>query len=642
MKKINLLSTLLLLFIFKVNAQTNVPSVVSNNQVWDINGSPYILNQNTYIDTGVSVIVMPGVEVKAPAFCLLSVGGEFQALGKWDSMVLLNNFELSYQAGSKKYNKLNNKGAYLNYCKVIGAGSGRTAVSTKSTSLKVTNSEFENAYYGIYVTATGSDTNYLYVHGNKFSGDAFNNGTPVYCMSTRFKTFITDNLFTKTAILYLEGEMVFKNNTINKMKYLNFYIHGKSEIMCNKFLNIDNLINLYFFTSTGKGDLTFDNNTIDSVGSGSFNPMIKITRNNSNSAPFGRMQFRNNNFLHLNGTAGKIQIQANNQSPTTTDTLDFTSNYWGTNDSATIETFIRDYNDNVMTYGRINFSNYSATPINGCSYSSLCAIPSFTYVVADSLVHFTDKSVSSAPYTVYWSFGDGIVSQDKNPSHIYQNPGNYLACLYVYDSLNNFCDSFCKAINIIEKSSCEASYYFAVDTITANVIYIVNTSTGVNSKTNYYWTFGDGNGSSNKNPSHQYNAAGVYNLCLTIFDTVANCYSTFCDSIYIGNEQMMLMVLNESDVLSIGKPGNSDYTIAVYPNPTDNDRIFLNLTSTQQGECEFYITGIDGKEIISGKHHINVGNNEFEINLSAISAGVYYIVVNTQNQNKMIKLIVNK
>ena len=49
----------------------------------------------------------------------------------------------------------------------------------------------------------------------------------------------------------------------------------------------------------------------------------------------------------------------------------------------------------------------------------------------------------------------------------------------------------------------------------------------------YWWTFGDGNQSTQQNPTHLYSQAGMYAVCLFIWDSV-NCQSVYCDSIWVG------------------------------------------------------------------------------------------------------------
>ena len=59
-------------------------------------------------------------------------------------------------------------------------------------------------------------------------------------------------------------------------------------------------------------------------------------------------------------------------------------------------------------------------------------------------------------------------------------------------------------------------------------------SIGTSSSTMYTWKFGDGDSSKLKEPIHTYQNSGVYQVCLSISDTI-HCSSTICDSIIVSN-----------------------------------------------------------------------------------------------------------
>jgi len=69
-----------------------------------------------------------------------------------------------------------------------------------------------------------------------------------------------------------------------------------------------------------------------------------------------------------------------------------------------------------------------------------------------------------------------------------------------------------------------------VDTSKPNTFYAINTVQHTSS-TIYTWSFGDGQGSNQRHPTHYYNTAGTFQLCLTIQDTVSGCTDTYCDSV---------------------------------------------------------------------------------------------------------------
>jgi PKD repeat protein len=48
------------------------------------------------------------------------------------------------------------------------------------------------------------------------------------------------------------------------------------------------------------------------------------------------------------------------------------------------------------------------------------------------MVMFNDTSIGG-PVSWYWQFGDGSVSTDQNPTHVYLTPGSYTVSLRVHN-----------------------------------------------------------------------------------------------------------------------------------------------------------------------------------------------------------------
>ncbi len=107
--------------------------------------------------------------------------------------------------------------------------------------------------------------------------------------------------------------------------------------------------------------------------------------------------------------------------------------------------------------------------------------------------------------------------------------GNYYVCLYGYDSTQQFCDSLCQTIYVNAGTGCQAS--FTSLNQGTNGASFTNTSSGTYDGA--YWDFGDGNTSSQTNPTHSYTNGGLYLVCLTIWSNDSTCYDTYCDSLYI-------------------------------------------------------------------------------------------------------------
>jgi PKD repeat protein len=97
---------------------------------------------------------------------------------------------------------------------------------------------------------------------------------------------------------------------------------------------------------------------------------------------------------------------------------------------------------------------------NGCSNTKCASVTVGSckagfYLYKDSLNSHQYYAINTSwghniHYT--WSFGDGAISHDEFPSHVYQNFGKYYVCVSVNDSLG--CnDQFCDSISVTAKTN---------------------------------------------------------------------------------------------------------------------------------------------------------------------------------------------
>ncbi len=143
-------------------------------------------------------------------------------------------------------------------------------------------------------------------------------------------------------------------------------------------------------------------------------------------------------------------------------------------------------------------------------------------------VLFTGAGGNNAVWT--WSFGDGTSGTGQTAFHTYTAPGTYTACLTVVESSGVTCSS-CQTVVVPSSTGCQAYYASALVPGTTQFNF-TNQSQG--NATIFNWSFGDGSTSNLQNPSHTYNGAGNYMVCLTIIDSLAGCTDTYCDSLSVG------------------------------------------------------------------------------------------------------------
>jgi hypothetical protein len=89
--------------------------------------------------------------------------------------------------------------------------------------------------------------------------------------------------------------------------------------------------------------------------------------------------------------------------------------------------------------------------------------------------------------------------------------------------------------------------------------------------------------------------------------------------------------------VDFGEPSSSsivenELNFEVYPNPTTNDVVTINLT----GNYTYTITDLKGSIVLNGN-----GNGINEIDLSGVEKGIYFINIQQENQTATTKLVVN-
>lgn len=155
------------------------------------------------------------------------------------------------------------------------------------------------------------------------------------------------------------------------------------------------------------------------------------------------------------------------------------------------------------------------------------SVDSINVVDGNISVKFVDHSFGWISSWL-WDFGDGSISTDKNPVHVYSEPGVYTVTQTISDG-NQFVENT-QVINVKDIFSVD----FAVD---ANVSFknlTVNfTDLSSGDINGWLWDFGDGNTSFEQNPVHTYSGDGNYNVTLTVFNEVKSLNVTKVNLIHL-------------------------------------------------------------------------------------------------------------
>lgn len=157
---------------------------------------------------------------------------------------------------------------------------------------------------------------------------------------------------------------------------------------------------------------------------------------------------------------------------------------------------IDDFGGGTYTCSPAPVADFSGTPTSGTAGLS---------------VDFTDLSTNT-PTSWLWDFGDGDISTDQNPTHVYSAIGTYTVALTATNGDGSDTETKVDYITVIGAPVAD----FSGTPTSGNVALSVDfTDLSTNSPTSWFWDFGDGGSSTSQNPTYVYNYIGVYTVTLT-------------------------------------------------------------------------------------------------------------------------------
>ncbi len=212
--------------------------------------------------------------------------------------------------------------------------------------------------------------------------------------------------------------------------------------------------------------------------------------------------------------------------------------------------------------------------VSATSYSQMPCQAYFTssYNPAVNTIFLYDQSYSldSSQLNVsswIWTVQYGGVSYTYNVENpvIQFNyyPGTIDVCLTI-NTINGCSSTFCDTINLFNPSSCNALFYYLIDSSTNNYNFIDSSYTFTyNNINSWSWVVNDNNNnilatSNIQNPTFSFPGSGIYQVCLTI-TTDSGCQSTTCDYVYVQDSNSSNCQLNISaNIGHVSIPGGSD------------------------------------------------------------------------------------
>ncbi|HEU4902471.1 MAG TPA: PKD domain-containing protein, partial [Flavisolibacter sp.] len=156
------------------------------------------------------------------------------------------------------------------------------------------------------------------------------------------------------------------------------------------------------------------------------------------------------------------------------------------------------------------------------------SVHKFSYTPFDAckplLLHTNISSPANMTYS--WDFGDGtlVTTKSKDTTHLYQMYGSFLPRLIISDSGNCLLPYF-STDTVFVRGSVPKFGWDKKLLCDSGTVTFIDSTTSNERITQYNWTFGDGNSSTQQNPVHFYQQPGNYSVTL-IAKTSAACSDT--------------------------------------------------------------------------------------------------------------------
>ena len=221
-------------------------------------------------------------------------------------------------------------------------------------------------------------------------------------------------------------------------------------------------------------------------------------------------------------------------------------------------------------------------------------------------VDFTNQSILGDSFI--WDMGDGTIITDiENPTHTYQEVGEYKVTLTVIDSnACNISSIYETTIRVYEQSEA----FFTTELKGCNSELSIDNQS-VNGES-FVWDFGDGTTSEEENPEHDYTASGNYTIKLTVNP------GTICESEY-----------EEEIAISEQKDPKLKLYNVFTPNKEDdlNDCFKFDVKLPECQEMKWKIFNRWGEQIFSTEDPNSCWNGKVDNVGKLVPAGTYFYLL---------------
>jgi gliding motility-associated-like protein len=191
-------------------------------------------------------------------------------------------------------------------------------------------------------------------------------------------------------------------------------------------------------------------------------------------------------------------------------------------------------------------ANFSANPRDVCAH-----LP----------IDFTDLSTGTVTGW-QWNFGDGGTSTSQNPTHIYEDTGYFNVRLIIS---NNGCNDTIIFTNYVHIKPPVANFNASFQCSDPKTQVFHDLSIGADE---WNWNFGDGNTTTQQNPTHQYADTGTYDVTLWVRNFTTGCDYTRHNTVHVVIEKAKFLatdsVICRNTPITFNSYGNTLTNVASF------------------------------------------------------------------------------
>jgi PKD repeat protein len=262
------------------------------------------------------------------------------------------------------------------------------------------------------------------------------------------------------------------------------------------------------------------------------------------------------------------------------------------------------------------------------SFAQNCSV-SISYTINGNFIiaSATPTNTSSPLYSWYNPATNNYTNPSPTNSYTYTIPpsGVFYTCVWMYDSLTQCSDSACFYAYV--QTGCSASFY-TFDSL--GITFFVNTST-TDSGSTFIWDFGDGNYSTDADPSYTYALPGNYTVCVLVLDSSQYPCDTLC-------QQVTVNYLSQTSIAAQNQlPGGAK----IFPNPASQSAS-VSWSQTTTASHKITIHDLTGRTIFTMLNTPSAtGQQLISLPLGELPGGVYLVKIeNEKGQQAVTRLAV--